>query len=77
MAEMLEDRVLKREGILPGSTGISSYEALETMPKEQKVDLVFELLKEMQPYLSANNLTSLPPASSSQGLLTNVHVQRQ
>jgi hypothetical protein len=56
------------------------------MPREQKIELVYELLKQLQPYLSAGNLTVIPPprlaASIPQnvgltGILQNIKVKPQ
>ena len=76
MTEFLEDFLNKKSNILKDPTQneqFSEYdidefdfERLQTVPfenltRDEKVSIVFVLLRQLQPYLSANNLTVVAP----------------
>lgn len=67
MTEFLNDTLSKKQNILTQDnrgaslSGNFTMQNVEEMSREQKVDLIFDLLKQIQPYLSAGNLTVIPP----------------
>jgi hypothetical protein len=63
MAELLEDMDRKRDNVLYGAVDKDQIDnPIEHRSREEKVKVMFDLLKQMQPYLSANNLTVIPAA---------------
>jgi type I site-specific restriction endonuclease len=66
--DFLEDMLNSNPNILNDQTINFNLELLKTtplekLPKEEKVKLVEDLLKQIQPYLSTNNLSVDPPES--------------
>lgn len=67
LSEFLEDLLTDSPGILqPDKDLLLNLERLKETPvekleKEDKISLVLVLLKQLQPYLSAQNLTVAPP----------------
>jgi chromosome segregation ATPase len=68
--DFLEDMLNSNPNILNDQTINFNLELLKTtplekLPKEEKVKLVEDLLKQIQPYLSTNNLSVDPPGPKS------------
>ena len=89
MTDFLEDMLNKKPNILAGEKEMHlNLEKIkeipfEELPSEDKVTLALVLLKQLQPYLSAQNLSVAPPvpAAAREGeprgisqLLKNVNV---
>lgn len=73
MTEFLHDTLSQKQNILTQNDHRSTVtlQNVEEMTKEQKIELIYDLLKQIQPYLSAGNLTVIPPPKMASSMAPN------
>lgn len=85
MTEFLDDLLSQKPNILDNDTDMHvnlekiKETPIEQLSREDKVALVLVLLKQLQPYLSSQNLSTQPPTykQSGKGLNQETYIGRQ